>query len=378
MRTPKIIRQGFTLLEMFVVLAVVGILLTMMLPAINSIRESVRRTKCANNLKQICIAMQTYHQSHRFFPINWGADANPLSPIGAGVIGHSWLSMLLPNIEQGSLYQQIQFGMPMPADSINEWVAQQPISIFNCPSDFAGNSNLVQGTSDTQVLALSIGKPVGVTNYKACSGSNWDGVDSDFAASTNIDNGGWHKKADYNPKYPKYNTTKYGYPYGGFFVPQGRSLTAMYPGGAGDASYDGNDYGDGAICRGWGTPNGKPITTSMFYNDVKDGVSSTFAVGETVPAWCAFASWYWWNGANATCGIPLNWLPNNTPMISKHEDVAFAAYFKSTAGFMSRHSGGANFGYCDGGVHFISENIDMPIYHALATIDGGEIFNAPE
>jgi prepilin-type processing-associated H-X9-DG protein/prepilin-type N-terminal cleavage/methylation domain-containing protein len=364
-------RRAFTLIEMFVVLAIIGVLVGMLLPAVQKVREAVRRINCASNLKQIGMAIQNYHQAHKFFPINWGADVNPESPSAATVLGHSWLSMLLPYVEQDPLYKLIQFGNGIvtyaPYD--NATVVHTAVSAFLCPSDFSSGSSTDQpGTSSAQTLATTLGYAVGVTNYKACSGSNWMGNASGYNK---------HCKADYAPM-------------GTNFIFLGRNYNATYPSG-GDARYDGRDYGDGVICRGWGDQNtyrdpvtklpaGKPFLTSMYYNDIKDGTSNTFAIGETVPEWTNWATWYWWNACTATCAIPLNWLD---PAVSRHGDNSNDLW--STSGFMSRHPGGANFCFCDGHTRFLADSICDPttatgmlVYHALATIDGGEVVQVPD
>ena len=321
-------RRAFTLVELLVVIAIIAVLVALLLPAVQAAREAGRRTKCKNNIRQLCLAMQNYHTLHKMFPINWGGSGT-----GDRTMGHSWLSMLLPQIEQRPLYDTIAFGKPLnhvdaARKQDNKLVAMTPVKTFRCASDTH------EGTMDNQ--ALSSGAAWAVTNYKACAGSNWGGLSGS--------------------------------------VFQYRKSDANY-GGRNASSYDGLDHGDGLICRG----QGKPITTAMFQVQ-KDGSTNTFAVGEAVPGWCDWSAWYWYDGSTATCGIPLNywksqtWLeqkPDTPPQYNSNDKP-------NNYSFMSRHPDGANFGMCDASVHFISDVIDLAVYRGLATIDGGEPVEVPD
>jgi len=345
MASPVTVRRGFTLVELLVVIGIIGILVSLLLPAVQAVREAGNRIKCTNNVNQLAKAMQNYHNSHKFFPINWGACASADSGSSATVYGQSWLTGLLPYIEEDPLYKTIVFVTPgsnprTPAPlSSNLAAATMKMSKFLCPSDST------DGVSADQQFAQICQVAVGVTNYKACAGSNWEGTRSG------------------NHKYRNQDAPSPPAPSGGY---RGRNAT----------SYDGKEYGNGVICRGWAAsvnpPTGKPILTSLHYNDIKDGTSNTLAIGETVPGFCNWAAWYWFNGSTATCAIPLNW---EEPTVRRKDN---AADFYSTACFMSRHPGGGNFGLCDGSTRFINDGIDLSVYRGLATIDGGEIVQMPD
>ena len=318
MAGPNRGRRAFTLIELLVVIAIIGILIALLLPAVQAAREAARKAKCNNNIKQICLALQNYHNLHKMFPINWGGVGS-----GPTTRGHSWMSMILPLVEEESLYKQIVFEAPLGnVGSRNSNAANTAVSAFHCPSDTH------EGTLANQVLCS------GVTNYKAVAGSNWEGTSSALFR--------WAKVEAKNPPYP--DAPYFGRNY---------------------LEYDGFDLGDGWCCRGWGLPNGKPWPTAVM--QVKDGTSHTFAVGEAVPEWCNWSSWYYYDGSTATCAIPLNWKqPGRT--YEEMAEIKLDCY-----SFKSRHSGGANFGFLDGHTKFVSQDIDLHTYRTLATIDGNEL-----
>jgi prepilin-type N-terminal cleavage/methylation domain-containing protein len=128
-------RPGFTLIELLVVLAIIAILIGLLVPAVQSVRESANRTQCANNLKQIGLAMHAYHDLHRHLP----PDRYALSE------GPSWAWLILPQLEQDALYRQWPLGNPypgigpgMPIDGVTLECAQNVLNTvvptYFCPS----------------------------------------------------------------------------------------------------------------------------------------------------------------------------------------------------------------------------------------------------
>jgi len=152
-------RRAFTLIELLVSIAVIGILIALALPAVQSVRESARRMQCKNNLKQLAMALHQYHDMHQTFPINtsFTHDVGPQSQ------ARSWMQGLLPFIEQGALSGRIREGTDIQT---NRSVAESVIPLFVCPSDSSrGRMDLRADMPDDWQL--------GTTNYKACAGSNW-------------------------------------------------------------------------------------------------------------------------------------------------------------------------------------------------------------
>jgi len=129
---------GFTLVELLVVIAVIGILIALLLPAVQAARESARRSSCANNLKQFGVAMHNYHDAHHILP----RDNYPTvqNPIGAIKASWTWGAMVLPHVEQSGLYGRFNFKLE-PADAANSVLAGTVLPVFRCPSETADETH---------------------------------------------------------------------------------------------------------------------------------------------------------------------------------------------------------------------------------------------
>ena len=140
---PRRLRLAFTLVELLVVIAIIGVLVALLLPAVQAAREAARRTQCTNNLKQLALACHNFHDTYQHFPSGvrqpiW-ADAN--GGFGAGRDRWSYLTVLLPYIEQQPLYDQL---VPHIGTGTRPWtnfsVTQTRIDGFICPSDAGAGS----------------------------------------------------------------------------------------------------------------------------------------------------------------------------------------------------------------------------------------------
>jgi prepilin-type N-terminal cleavage/methylation domain-containing protein len=155
-------RRGFTLVELLVVIAIIGVLVALLLPAVQAAREAARRTQCTNNMKQLVLGLHNYHDVHKRFPpsgILAGDSAMPVPPANAPSrvpYHHTWLMMMLPFVEQTPLYDSTNKMLPI-------WQQQQIVSTqvqaFLCPS--------------SELLELADTRNMAYTNYAATEGYHW-------------------------------------------------------------------------------------------------------------------------------------------------------------------------------------------------------------
>jgi prepilin-type N-terminal cleavage/methylation domain-containing protein len=153
-------RRGFTLIELLVVIAIIAILIALLVPAVQKVREAASAASCKNNLKQIGLALHSYHDHAKALPPGYlaktmanGADGGP---------GWSWASLILNEVEQGNLYRQIDFtkGLPMAPG-----VVAQQLPVYLCPSDVNVGTFTVATAGNVPVVTLA------QANYVAVYGS---------------------------------------------------------------------------------------------------------------------------------------------------------------------------------------------------------------
>jgi prepilin-type N-terminal cleavage/methylation domain-containing protein len=160
-------KQGFTLVELLVILAIIGVLVGLLLPAVQAAREAARRMQCGNNQKQLGLAILNYEATFKTMPVTISGHGSPGNPRSGGGL-YSWLAMILPQVEQGSLFQRIDFSVPMTssfasrspnyykleidANHRNAEAAAARIATFLCPSDpwvqtpYAGSATPAPGS----------------------------------------------------------------------------------------------------------------------------------------------------------------------------------------------------------------------------------------
>lgn len=328
-------RRGFTLIELLVTIAVIGLLIALLLPAVQAAREAARRLECTNNLKQIGIALHSYHSMHSVLPFGVGMDNDgPISSKGTlDDRRFSAQSLILAQLEQSAVYSQIDFNIApfhpfvnaatgdasviaaAGTNVLNGDAAKAPISIFLCPSDTDRLTNIWSHN-----------------NYRACNGSTWSGRTGNgmFGQITSV------RFRD---------------------VVDGLSQTAMFServkGTASKTAYD--ELSDLYDVPGvWAEQDFRnacdqltPLTAAAYDHDIESG--QTWLEGNM--------NWTRYNHV----------LPPNK--ISCKNGITWDGVVMTAS---SRHNSGVNVLLGDGSVRFVAENIDADVWRGIGTINGSE------
>jgi prepilin-type N-terminal cleavage/methylation domain-containing protein/prepilin-type processing-associated H-X9-DG protein len=126
--------RGFTLIELLVVISIIGVLTALLLPAVQAAREAARRAQCTNNLKQMGLALHNYHDARGCFPMGYAARSKFVDGATDTAPGWGWGTMVLPQLEQGPLFNAVNFGLPVEAPQ-NSTVIRSAMTAYLCPSD---------------------------------------------------------------------------------------------------------------------------------------------------------------------------------------------------------------------------------------------------
>lgn len=344
-------RRAFTLIELLVVIAIIAMLVALLVPAVQKVREAAARAQCTNNLKQIGLAVHNYHDGKKVLPPSqlWVYSTTPTYSLDHK--SWSWMYFILPFVEQDNLAKQVNPAVDALVDKLN--VIKTPVPTYICPSDpgtanpvvfldFAANtSDHHDATKFNQALNAATFKartsfsvinnqsyPVAMSSYRGCWGQNW------FSSSP------WANPA-----------------VGGKYV--------------GDPvnGYNGCSCGDGIH---FAQNNTAHLNEGAFVRitDITDGTSNTFYAGETKIADNVQTSWAHTDDAGASCVFDLG--PTNPLSGTGTWDIVGGTAYR----FSSSHTNGSNFLFADGSVRFVVNGITRATYRALSTYNGREVIGA--
>jgi prepilin-type N-terminal cleavage/methylation domain-containing protein len=353
---------GFTLVELLVVIAIIGILVALLLPAIQAAREAARRSQCVSNLHNIAVALHNFHDIHKHFPVDedysqyWPqrvtynngvrsqnqVRSDPERHDRINLDGGGWILRVLPQLEEQPLFDRLRIGMEgnwyheytgmnLENADLRAASATQP-EVLKCPSDeFAGPRE--------DQFPYNTGPPEGVPNPR------WL-----VATTCYKGNAGDTGYVGTMTQHPHDTPPGYWATYDCHVCVEGYGIFWRY-------SY----YRGGVKLR-----------------EILDGTSTTLMVGEASPADSNSAAWSS-DGDWAITGVQLNWdylTAGGCLGTSGVPNPGLATCWPHMRGFRSFHPGGVHFAFVDSSAKFIADNIDHPVFRAISTRAGEEVVDA--
>jgi prepilin-type N-terminal cleavage/methylation domain-containing protein/prepilin-type processing-associated H-X9-DG protein len=295
-------RSGFTLIELLVVIAIIAVLVGLLLPAVQKVREAASRMQCTNNLKQIGLACHSYHDANQKFPVGYTqnivSDADFPLPKGYQS-SWAWSALILPYLEQNNVYTQLNIPSTGLRDALLNpamlAILQTPLKVYRCPSDIGDDLNTERHFT---IVIQNVMPAIARSNYPGNGGNVWLGAG--LAAGTD-----------------------------GIFNNDGKAVAIR---------------------------------------DITDGTSNTFLVGEratpdvlknapganagTAALWAGIDTW-----APEAPGLEAIRGYTTFRMQDGFFGGSLPTTYEGSSTFSSLHTGGANFCFCDGSVHFIAQSV---------------------
>jgi prepilin-type N-terminal cleavage/methylation domain-containing protein len=318
-------RLGFTLVELLVVIAIIGVLVALLLPAIQAAREAARRSQCLNNLKQIALALHNYESANKSLPggSGWAAPNAP-DPTTRNRL---WTIDVMPFMELASIHSVLDLKQRMEATRNAEVIKNFVVPGFVCPSDELANNPIL--------------------DYRRITNGN-----------PKIAQGNWYP-GSMGPTIPDrcdFDTVPQacmGANQGSLTIAPGTEAACYKTQTCPD-----NDVCTGMLCR---NPNG------VMFRNVSDGLSNTILLGESLPSHNMYNCLFCINIPVSSTQIPINIMEADVDPAGTYDKVAAGLYWR-TSGFKSNHPGGVHLALGDASVNFYQDDIDYYVYNSMGSI----------
>ncbi len=356
-REELVLKRGFTLIELLVVIAIIAVLISLLLPAVQSAREAARRIQCTNNLKQLGIALHNYEGIYGGFPPGCITGLWPTDPtVPAAFYRWGALAFLTPLLEQTNVFNALNFSFPLylhtstfPGTGIappNTTVVGTMVGLFLCPSD------RMQKITTTDGFYGAAGRDFAPSNYDFCAGDGANGGDI---------------------------TT----PDGSFRVNIMTRVAEVTDGLSNTAFGSESLLGSGGADTIPNTPGLAPSAALLFLNAAWQGtaiatINLTNCLAAKSLSTERMGSWV---DGTYTYGLyDHHYTPNSTSLDcitvlhdAQGNNLALSMGWKAAR---SWHPGGANVLFGDGSVHFMKNSIDSSTWAAVGTRAGGEVYSS--